>query len=146
MAESNDPTVVDAVAVTATDLVTALEATHRTGGADTVLRMTPPFSGRMRARLHVRQDSDAGDPAPVTLPAQSLVDEPCPAPPAPDDVEDALRADPAEAYTVDRHRERYEAALQEWRSSVPDHVRAETQLPGTDETVTISLLGTVPEE
>lgn len=146
MTESDDPAVVDTVVVTATDLVTALEANERTGGADAVLRMTPPFSGRMRARLHVRQGSETGNETPIALPAQALLEDRCPAPPEPDDVEDDVRADPTEAYSVDRHRERYRAALQQWRSAVPDYVRSAAQLPGTDETITISLLGTVPEE
>jgi len=146
MTRSNDPTVVDTVVVTAADLVTALEASRRTGNADTVLRMTPPFSGRMRARLHVRQGRETEDQAPVVLPAEAFVNDRCPAPPDPDGVEDAFRADPTETYSVERHRERYRVALQQWRSSVPEYVRTETQLPGTDETITISLLGTVPDE
>jgi len=146
MTRPNDPAVVDTVVVTAIDLVAALEATQRTGNADTVLRMTPLFSGRMRARLHVRQGSEVEDGTSVLLPAPAFVTERCPAPPDPDDVEDDLRADPVDAYSIERHRERYRAALQQWRSSVPAYVRAETQLPGTDGTITISLLGTVPEE
>lgn len=146
MTHSNDPTVVELVVVTAADLVTALESTRRTGNADTVLRMTPPFSGRMRARLHVHRGREPEDQTPVALPAAAFVDDRCPAPPDPDGVEDALRADPTETYSVERHRERYRVALRQWRSSVPEYVRAEVQLPGRDETITISLLGTVPEE
>jgi len=146
MTEHDDPAVVETVVVSATDLVAALEANQRSRSEDAVLRMTPPFSGRMRARLHVRQGTETEDQSPVALPAAAFVQDSCPAPPEPDDVEDDLRAEPTETYTVDRHRERYEAALREWRASVPEYARSETPLPGTDETITISLLGTVPEE
>ena len=49
---SSDPAVVETLAVTTDDVVTALEARDR-GRRRAVLRVTPPFSARMRARLHV---------------------------------------------------------------------------------------------
>ncbi|MFC7068521.1 hypothetical protein [Halobaculum lipolyticum] len=50
--DSTDPSVVRQLAVTADDVLAALEASER-GRRDAVLRVTPPFAGRMRARLHV---------------------------------------------------------------------------------------------
>ncbi|MFC6785597.1 hypothetical protein ACFQFH_06615 [Halobaculum halobium] len=41
-----------ALAVTVDDVIAALEARDR-GRREAVLRITPPFSGRMRARLHI---------------------------------------------------------------------------------------------
>lgn len=145
MTESDDPAVIEHVVVTATELVTALESSHRTGGPDTVLRVTTPFSGRTRARLHVERGPDVSGPPPICLQAQSLVEDTCPALPEPDDVEDALRADPAATYSIDRHQERYRDALDEWRASVPDHVVETVRLPTTDRDVTISILGTVDD-
>ncbi len=146
MADSNDPAAVRTVVVMAEDLVAALEANARRGTDETVLRVTPPFSGRMRARLHVEGESTGTEPASVTLRPRSLVADDCPPPPEPDGVEDALRADPDETYTVDRHRERYRTALREWRRGVPDHAVDEVTIPGTDRDVTLSVLGTVPRE
>lgn len=146
MTESDDPAVIQSVVVTAADLVAALEASHGAVGEDTVLRVTPPFSGRMRARLHVDRGLDAGEPGPICLQAESLVEDSCPAPPEADDVEDALRADPDATYTIDRHRERYRVALQRWRESVPDHAVEEVALQPTGQIITISLLGTVSDE
>src|SRR6056297_3579117 len=48
---SDEPSAIRSVAVTRADVVTALESNLRSDGR-TVLRVTPPFSGRMRARLH----------------------------------------------------------------------------------------------
>lgn len=146
MTDSTDPGVIETVVVTAADLVAALESGHRGADDVAVLRVTPPFSGRMRARLHVRQQPDAEDPASVILPAESFVEDDCPPPPEPDDVEDSLRADPEVTYTVDRHRERYRVALERWRADVPDYVRDTVQPTAVGEDVTISLLGTVTDE
>ncbi len=56
--QSDDPRVIRAVAVHADDVVTALEATER--GREAVLRITAPFAGRVRARLHVVQAIGTG--------------------------------------------------------------------------------------
>lgn len=50
--EPSDPTVVRSLAVTTGDVVAALEV-NRTSDDHATLRVTPPFSARMRARLHV---------------------------------------------------------------------------------------------
>ncbi|GAA0258711.1 hypothetical protein [Halobaculum roseum] len=50
--DDSDPAVIRQLAVTADDVLAALEARDR-GRREAVLRITPPFSGRMRARLHV---------------------------------------------------------------------------------------------
>lgn len=54
MVPAEDPTVVRSIAVTAGDVVTAVVA-RRSTSRQPVLRLTPPFSGRMRARIHVLQ-------------------------------------------------------------------------------------------
>jgi len=110
--ESTDPTAIRSVAVTADDVVTAFEATRR-GGRRTVLRITPPFSGRMRARLHRPTGDDATDA--LHLEPSTLVADPPPYP-DPDETADRLRA--AGEYTTERHHERHAAAVREWRRSV----------------------------
>lgn len=142
MGPSDDPTTITEIVLDATDLVTALEASERRDRAAT-LRITPPFSGRMRARLHVDQAPPPTDPEPVIVSPQALVGDGCPDPPSPDDVEDEIRAAPDDDYSVERHRERYQAALREWRRDVPQHVVDATTLPGYSHRVTVTVLGDV---
>lgn len=56
---SGDPTDVRAIAVRRDEVVAALEANVRRD-AGTVLRVTPPFAGRMRARLHRKGTGSGG--------------------------------------------------------------------------------------
>lgn len=110
---------VRALAVTTGDVVTALEANERRG-RDAVLRVTPPFTGRMRARLHLAGAEGAyeGPSRPVHIDPERLVRDP-PAFPSVDETGDELRAS-EEAYSRERHRERHEAAVAEWRAAVRD--------------------------
>ena len=48
---SPDPRRIESLAVTESDVIDALEATARSD-RDIVLRVTPPFAARMRARIH----------------------------------------------------------------------------------------------
>lgn len=72
---SPDPRRIESLSVTESDVIDALEAAARSD-RDIVLRVTPPFSGRMRARIHnagvvdadggghgsgEQQDGDGGD-------------------------------------------------------------------------------------
>lgn len=115
--ESDDPTVVHTLAVTTDDVVTALEANERRD-AGAVLRVTPPFSGRMRARLHVAgAEGDYDAPAPLHVPPERLVAS-VPPLPTPDDTEDAIRSDPDLSYSTERHRRRHERAVEAWRAAV----------------------------
>ncbi|WP_436933734.1 hypothetical protein [Halovenus marina] len=79
MAESPDPTVVSVVVVRAEDVVTALE-TNVTSGEHAVVRLTPPFSGRMRARLHVERGAYDETPRPVHIDPETVLDDPPPYP------------------------------------------------------------------
>lgn len=131
---SADPRRIGSLAVTESDVVDALEATAR-GGREIVLRVTPPFSGRMRARLHavgvVGDESGGGseqatgadddgthaaEATPVYVPPERFVADP-PTYPTVDDTEDELRASDA-AYSRERHRERHRTAVAEWRQTV----------------------------
>lgn len=142
--ESDDPTVVRSVAVAAEDIVAALESSRRSG-RDAVLRLTPPFSGRMRARLHVESGAEAyhEEPTPVHVDPEALVAASAPDYPTPAETGDELRADPDETYTHERHRERHAEAVEEWRSAVTDHVAERLTLPTADgpHEVAVTLLG-----
>ncbi|WP_049936305.1 hypothetical protein [Haloplanus natans] len=121
-----DPTAIRAIAVTVDDVVTALEATRRSGRR-TVLRITPPFSGRMRARLHRPTGDEATDA--VHVDPADLVSNPPPYP-DPDETADRLRA--ADEYTTDRHHERHAAAVEEWRAAVRRGIVDAVALPTAD--------------
>lgn len=137
---SDDPTTVRSVAVTRDDVVRALELRER-GGPRAVLRVNPPFSGRMRARLHVEgREGEYDEPAPFHLPPERLVRDPPPFPAA-DEAEDALRA--AGEYSLERQRERHERAVEGWRRTVGarlvDEVTVET--PSGPHGVAVKALG-----
>lgn len=144
MPSSDDPTVVRTVAVTASDVVSAYEARTRSDRR-AVLRITPPFSGRMRARIHVA-DRDAYDestgPQPVHIDPRELLAD-APPYPEPDDVEDALRADSDVEYTTERHRERYTAAVEDWRERARKAIAGEVtvETPEGEHRVDVSVLG-----
>ncbi|WP_302081341.1 hypothetical protein [Salinibaculum rarum] len=116
MSTESDPGALRSIAVTAEDVVTAAE-TNRTSERTAVLRVTPPFSGRMRARLHVCLD-DTEEPAAIHIPPTQLLADETPAYPRPSATEDELRSDPDAEYTVERHREYHETAVREWREAV----------------------------
>lgn len=119
-AAADDPTVVHTVAVTVDDAVAAHEATLQRD-ADTVLRVTPPFSGRMRARLH-RLDAAAEAASAVHVLPGDLFEAGAPSYPRPDETGAALREDDAVDYTRERHRQRHEVAVEDWRKEIRDHL------------------------
>lgn len=143
---SEDPTVIHSLVIHLEDLFAAFEVT-RQRGRQAVLRVTPPFSGRTRARLHVPQDDEYdAAPRPVHVAPERLLAENAPEYPHPDATEDALRDDPDHEYTVERHRERHAEAVAAWRQSIPgvirDRIRLET--PDGKQQVTVTTLGDPP--
>ena len=118
----DDPRRVSAVAVTVDDAVTALEAVRRSH-RPVVLRVTPPFTGRMRARLHVEGSEGRYDDAaePIHLSPERLVRADAPPYPEVDATEDELRERDA-PYSTATHRDRHVAAVEAWREAVRDHL------------------------
>ena len=118
-AGSDDPTAVRSIAVTVDDVVTALEARQR-ADEPAVLRVTPPFAGRMRARLHVVGGEGTYDDGaePLHIDPSQFVDDAVPSVPLVDETEDELRD--RGTYTVDDHREFHEQAVDSWRRTVVD--------------------------
>lgn len=135
---TTDPSGIKSVAISAEDLLAAIEA-NATGDAQAVLRVTPPYSGRMRARLHVVQGDDDDDT--LHIPPRALLEPSAPAYPTPEETADELREREDATYTVDRHREYHERRVDEWRDRLLDHVAGTVTLPALDGDVTISLLG-----
>lgn len=120
---SDDPTAIRSVAVSPADVVDAYVYTRR-NPETAVLRVTPPFHGRMRARLHVYHLDDAAETGAIHIAPGGLL-------------EDAVReryprleldADASDA--PERLRSRRETALDRWREvareSLVDAVVVET--------------------
>lgn len=133
---SDDPADVRSIAVTASDVVTALEANRRSSRR-TVLRVTPPFSGRMRARLH-RPDGAEGEA--VHVDPERLVAEP---PPYPDPDETADRLRETGEYDPDSHHERHVEAVRAWRERVRDDIvdAVDVETPDGPRRVAVKRLG-----
>ena len=134
-----DPSAIRALAIHAEDLVAAIEANERETKR-VVLRATPPYSGRMRARLHV-VDEGIDDDGTLHVQPETLLRESAPPFPTPDRTEDDLRSDSSESYSVERHRTYHEQLVEEWRASLPEYVVDRVEVPAVGHEVRIALLG-----
>lgn len=142
--QSDDPTVIRVLAVHADDVVSALEA-NASRDARAVLRVTPPFNGRMRARLHLA-GAEGGydtDPEPLHVEPERLVDDGAPAYPTPDRTEDELRSGPEGAYTPEAHRDYHADRVETWRERVREHLleHATVETPAGSHEVRVATLG-----
>jgi len=123
MTATGDADAIRSIAVHRDDVAAALEASLRSD-RDVVLRVTPPFSGRMRARIHDRTDLEESDreAGAIHLPPADLIDDP-PAYPEPDETTPAgERATGADGYDVEKHYERHTDAVAAWRDAVRESV------------------------
>ncbi len=142
MSQSNSPQVIRSIAVTTADVVAALEM-RTTSERDAVLRITPPFNGRMRARLHVSQEGEYTEtPEPIHITPQRLVTADAPSYPQAVETEDELRSDPERTYTVERHHEYHASQVERWREQLPAYIRESVTLetPEGTQTVTVKQL------
>lgn len=134
--ETADPAVIEYLVVTVEDVVTALEATLGTG-RETVLRVTPPFSSRMRARLHVAGTAGSYDgPDPILVDPRVLV-EPLPAYPTAADT--AAELDSPAAVNTEQHQETHARRLAAWRDSVSASIADEATIETADGAVTVTV-------
>jgi len=141
MSTNTNPSVIRSIAVTAEDVITAVE-TNRTSQRTAVHRVTPPFSGRMRARLHVRQGGKSETDS-IHIPPTELLDESAPAYPRPPETEDELRSDPDMTYSVENHRQYHEQVVDQWRTEATAAIRESLSLPTLEDgsEVTVHVLG-----
>ncbi|MFC7324506.1 hypothetical protein ACFQMF_07930 [Halorubrum rutilum] len=124
------PDRIRSIAVHREDVASALEATLRSD-REVVLRVTPPFSGRMRARLHAVDagasdppgedaaasgERDGDPPTPIHVDPRELVAE---VPPYPEVDETAAAHPDADLET---RRRLHEEAVESWRERVRDSV------------------------
>jgi len=135
------------IAVHREDVANALEATLRSD-REVVLRVTPPFSGRMRARLHSLGDeggdsatTETGDgdgTAPIHIDPRDLVDDA----PAYPEVDETAAGHPDAS--VETRRERHAAAVASWREAVRKSVASSVAIGdgrGATREVDVTVLG-----
>ena len=141
---SSGPDRIRSIAVHREDVANALEATLRSD-REVVLRATPPFSGRMRARLHALDagesqgdgDEDADAPVPIHIDPRALVADAPPYPEVDDTAADLPDAD------LETRRERHAANVEAWREAVRERVAeaVEIEVDGETRTVDVTALG-----
>ncbi|VTT86045.1 unknown [Halorubrum sp. DM2] len=152
------PDRIRSIAVHREDVANALEATLRSD-REVVLRATPPFSGRMRARLHALDadatgeggsagsgsagsgsgESDAAADAtePLHVDPRALVAEVPPYPEVDDTAAEHPDAD------LETRRKRHAAAVETWRETVRERVvsTVEIDVDGESRAVNVTALG-----
>jgi hypothetical protein len=131
VADREDYREIDSLAVHREDVVSAFES-NRAPGPRAVLRVTPPFAARERARLHVESDGEyTEDPRPLHVDPATLLDfEGVPAYPSATQTEDDLRADPDREYSIERHHTTHTDRVTGWREAVGEAILASAELDG----------------
>jgi len=142
---SGGPDRIRSIAVHRDDVATALEATLRSD-REVVLRVTPPFSGRMRARLHSLGTGSAEEadgepvsddaPEPIHVDPRDLVSV---VPPYPE--VDETMAEHSDA-DIETRRERHTEAVESWRETIRGSVVDGVELDagrGDGETVAVDV-------
>ncbi|MFC6718680.1 hypothetical protein ACFQGT_15685 [Natrialbaceae archaeon GCM10025810] len=110
--DDRDPSTIRSLAVSAGDVVDAY-AYNRENPGTAVLRVTPPFHGRMRARLHVYRVDDSRMTGAIHVDPDDLLDDEVTR--AYPTLETALDDASIDAEETERLRQRHSAAVGEWR-------------------------------
>ena len=136
------PDRIRSIAVHREDVANALEATLRSD-REVVLRVTPPFSGRMRARLHALDaggDGGAGDSGeqsdartPLHVDPRRLVEDV----PAYPEVDDTAAEHPDA--DLETRRERHAANVEAWRETVRERVAASVEIEVDGEVLAVDV-------
>ena len=143
--DADGPARIRSIAVHRDDVASALEATLRSD-REVVLRVTPPFSGRMRARLHARDAdaldgrgaSESGDaPGPIHVDPRDLVADV----PSYPEVDETAAAHPDA--DVETRRDLHAEAVESWRERVKESVVSVVEIAVGDATreVDVTALG-----
>lgn len=121
MAKTTDPSRIRSIVVHASDVVSAYEAVIRNATA-VVLRVTAPYHGRMRARLHrIDHESTTGKIENLDIDPRVLIDPVrVPAYPEPAETEELIQNDPAVEYSTAVHHDRHRELIKQWRSEAKD--------------------------
>ncbi|WP_049921484.1 hypothetical protein [Halopiger djelfimassiliensis] len=123
--DDDDPSTIRSIAVSPDDVVDAYAYSQENPG-EAVLRITPPFHGRMRARIHVYRVDDTELTGAVHVRPADVI-EPAVVSEYPDLESELDTADPDEA---SRLRKRHAEAVRAWqeraREAIVDAVGLET--------------------
>ncbi|ELY52242.1 hypothetical protein [Natronolimnohabitans innermongolicus] len=121
----DDPTTIQSLALSPEDVVNAYAYTRENPG-EAVLRATPPFHGRMRARIHVYHRDDTELTGAVHVRPDDLIeDDVCAAYPSLEDARSAADSDPASGgdatdEETERLRKRHADAVERWQARARD--------------------------
>lgn len=129
MADEKDPSSIRSIAVSPEDVVDAFVYGRENPG-DAVLRLTPPFHGRMRARLHVYRVDDTQLTGAIHIsPTELIEDDVLAAYPRLEDELESADTDGAET-EPERVQKRYAEAVTAWqeraRNAIVDAVTIAT--------------------
>ena len=131
-----DPTVIEYLVVTVEDVIAALEATLGTG-RETILRITPPFSARMRARIHVADTAgDYEPPKPIHVDPRALVES---VPSYPTAAETAAELDDPDDINTERHEATHTDRLTAWRETVSQSIADEATIETQAGTISVTV-------
>ena len=123
--DEDDPAAIRSLALSAEDVADAYAYTQENPG-EAVLRVTPPFHGRMRARIHVYRRDDTELTGAVHVSPEDVIADDVVAD-YPDLEARHAGADPDE---TERIRKRHAEAVEEWqaraRESIVDAVAIDT--------------------
>ncbi|SFB87291.1 hypothetical protein SAMN05444422_102502 [Halobiforma haloterrestris] len=113
----DDPSAIQSIAISPDDAVDAYVYTRENPG-EAVLRITPPFHGRMRARIHVYRVDDAHVTGAVHVSAAEVIE---------DDVLEEYPQLEGELESVDdaeaeRLRKRHAEAVEEWQERAAEAI------------------------
>lgn len=132
-----DPGEITRLVVHAEDVVTAYETRARSDQR-AVLRVTPPFNARMRARIHVAQAGEyegQDGPRPLHVDPADLLRDECPPYPEPDETRADLDGEP----DPDVHYERHQEAVAAWREAAADAIVETVTLTADGDTYTVEV-------
>ena len=127
MAEDDDPTTIRSLALSPGDAASAYAYTQENPG-DAVLRVTLPFHGRMRARIHVYQRDDTELTGAIHIPPASVIES--------DVIEDYPRLEAtleeATSAASDEIRKHHADAVEEWQARARESILEATTIDTDD--------------
>ncbi|MDG5818503.1 hypothetical protein [Natronococcus sp. A-GB7] len=134
MTADADPSAIRSIAVSRDDVVDAFVYGRENPGA-AVLRMTPPFHGRMRARIHVYRADDTRVTGAVHVQPETLLeDETVANYPILEDEREDVPSDETE-----RVRKRHAEAVDTWRERARTAIAETVALETPDGSTTVSV-------
>ena len=114
---NDDPTSIRSLALSPEDAANAYAYTRENPG-EAVLRVTPPFHGRMRARIHVYRRDDTELTGAIHVPPEDVIEDDVVA----DYPDLEARLEGADPDETERLRKRHAEAVEEWQARAEDAI------------------------